>query len=171
MTLTNSNNYTLEPSNERPKMDSSKWPFLLKVIFELDVNLVQNYDKLNVLTSHFTPLDAGSAPHKRSVADLLKFFKQRFFDVKSRYGVIYLDKPSNPSSHEVVSWIKRILRVKKTGHSGTLDPKVTGCLTVCCENATRLVKCQQNAGKEYVCVIRLHAPIESEKLLAQAIKF
>ena len=41
-----------------------------------------------------------------------------------RYGVINLDKPSNPSSHEVVAWIKRILRVEKTGHSGTLDPKV-----------------------------------------------
>ena len=37
-----------------------------------------------------------------------------------------LDKPANPSSHEVVAWIKRILRVEETGHSGTLDPKVTG---------------------------------------------
>jgi len=40
-------------------------------------------------------------------------------------GVINLDKPSNPSSHEVVAWIKRMLRIEKTGHSGTLDPKVT----------------------------------------------
>jgi len=39
---------------------------------------------------------------------------------------INLDKPSNPSSHEVVAWIKKILKVEKTGHSGTLDPKVTG---------------------------------------------
>jgi len=37
-----------------------------------------------------------------------------------------LDKPSNPSSHEVVAWIKRILKVEKTGHSGTLDPKTSG---------------------------------------------
>jgi H/ACA ribonucleoprotein complex subunit 4 len=58
----------------------------------------------------------------------------------SRSGVINLDKPANPSSHEVVAWIKRILRVEKTGHSGTLDPKVTGCLIVCIERATRLVK-------------------------------
>jgi tRNA U55 pseudouridine synthase TruB len=48
-----------------------------------------------------------------------------------RYGVMNLDKPANPSSHEIVAWIKRILRVEKTGHSGTLDPKVTGCLIVC----------------------------------------
>jgi H/ACA ribonucleoprotein complex subunit 4 len=46
--------------------------------------------------------------------------------------------------------------VEKTGHSGTLDPKVTGCLIVCIDRATRLVKSQQGAGKEYVCVIRLH---------------
>lgn len=82
------------------------------------------------------------------------------------YGVINLDKPANPSSHEVVAWIRRILRVEKTGHSGTLDPKVTGCLIVCVDRATRLVKSQQGAGKEYVCVLRLHDKIESEKKLA-----
>lgn len=49
--------------------------------------------------------------------------------------------------------------VEKTGHSGTLDPKVTGCLIVCIDRATRLVKSQQGAGKEYVCVIRLHDKI------------
>ena len=80
-------------------------------------------------------------------------------DVMLRSGFINLDKPSNPSSHEVVAWIKRILRVEKTGHSGTLDPKVTGCLIVCIERATRLVKSQQNAGKEYVGVFRLHGVV------------
>lgn len=70
-----------------------------------------------------------------------------------------MDKPSNPSSHEVVAWIKRILRVEKTGHSGTLDPKVTGCLLVCVDRATRLVKSQQGAGKEYVAVVRLHGDV------------
>ena len=45
-----------------------------------------------------------------------------------------------------MAWIRRILRVEKTGHSGTLDPKVTGCLIVCIERATRLVKSQQGAG-------------------------
>lgn len=68
------------------------------------------------------------------------------FFFHSRTGFINLDKPSNPSSHEVVAWIRRILRVEKTGHSGTLDPKVTGCLIVCIERATRLVKSQQSAG-------------------------
>ena len=93
-------------------------------------------------------------------------------DLKSyvKLGVINLDKPSNPSSHEVVAWIRRILRCEKTGHSGTLDPKVTGCLTVCIDRATRLVKSQQGAGKEYVCVLRLHGALESEKQLGRAIE-
>ena len=89
-----------------------------------------------------------------------------FFNVFSlRSGFINLDKPANPSSHEVVAWVKQILRVEKTGHSGTLDPKVTGCLIVCIERATRLVKSQQSAGKEYVCIFRLHSAVESEKKL------
>jgi len=62
--------------------------------------------------------------------------------------------------------------VEKTGHSGTLDPKVTGNLLVCIERATRLVKSQQNAPKEYVCVIRFHQRCDNikaklEKILQQ----
>ena len=68
---------------------------------------------------------------------------------------------------QVVAWIKKILRVQKTGHSGTLDPKVTGCLIVCIERATRLVKSQQGAGKEYVGILRLHNAIEGQDKLAQ----
>lgn len=86
------------------------------------------------------------------------------------YGVINLDKPANPSSHEVVAWIKRILRVEKTGHSGTLDPKVTGCLIVCIDRATRLVKAQQSAGKEYVGVVRLHGALEQRSSLYRAVE-
>ncbi|KAG9091555.1 centromere/microtubule-binding protein cbf5 [Ceratobasidium sp. 370] len=124
-----------------------QWPLLLK-----------NYDKLLVRSAHFTPIPQGCSPLKR---DLQSYIKS---------GVINLDKPSNPSSHEVVAWIRRILRVEKTGHSGTLDPKVTGCLIVCIDRATRLVKSQQGAGKEYVCVLRLHGALESEKALPRALE-
>merc|ERR1712078_414202 len=65
------------------------------------------------------PIPSGHSPLKRPLQEYL------------RYGCMNLDKPSNPSSHEVVAWLKRILRVEKTGHSGTLDPKVTGNLIVC----------------------------------------
>ena len=107
-----------------PSLDTSNWPLLLK-----------NYGNLLVRTGHFTPIPCGHSPLKRPIQEHV------------RYGVINLDKPSNPSSHEVVAWIRKILRVEKTGHSGTLDPKVSGCLIVCIDRATRLVKSQQSAGK------------------------
>jgi H/ACA ribonucleoprotein complex subunit 4 len=94
----------------------------------------------------------------------------RPIDVLKTYGVINLDKPSNPSSHEVVAWTKKILQVGKTGHSGTLDPKVTGCLITCLNNATRLVKAQQSAGKEYVAVVKLHGKIDKAKKLEKALE-
>jgi len=105
-----------------------------------------------VRSGHYTPIEAGCSPLRRDLKEYI------------RYGIINLDKPANPSSHEVVAWIKRILRAEKTGHSGTLDPKVTGNLLVCIDRATRLVKSQQSAGKEYVCVIRLHGPTKEKKL-------
>jgi H/ACA ribonucleoprotein complex subunit 4 len=130
---------SIKPTSEVPKLNTSDWPLLLK-----------NYDKLNVRTGHYTPIPNGHSPLKRPLHDYV------------RYGVINLDKPANPSSHEVVAWIRRILRVEKTGHSGTLDPKVTGCLIVCIERATRLVKSQQGAGKEYVAVLRMHNSLGDE---------
>eukprot|EP00877_Chromochloris_zofingiensis_P001323 jgi/Chrzof1/11191/Cz05g27150.t1 len=129
--------FLIKPQNNVPVLDTSKWPLLLK-----------NYDKLNVRTGHYTPIPAGHTPLKRPLKDYMS------------YGCINLDKPANPSSHEVVAWIRRMLRVEKTGHSGTLDPKVTGNLIVCIERATRLVKAQQSAGKEYVCIARFHSKVE-----------
>merc|ERR1712106_854163 len=134
--------FKIEPSEAPVKaIDTSDWPLLLK-----------NFDKLNVRTNHYTPLPSGCSPLKREIAEYVKS------------GFINLDKPANPSSHEVVAWIKRILKVNKTGHSGTLDPKVTGCLIVCVERATRLVKSQQSAGKEYVCIYRLHDSIPQKRV-------
>jgi len=66
--------------------------------------------------------------------------------------------------------LRRILRVDKTGHSGTLDPKVTGCLIVCVDRATRLVKSQQGAGKEYVAVLRLHDKLKDPSALPRALQ-
>ncbi|KAK1392019.1 H/ACA ribonucleoprotein complex subunit 4 [Heracleum sosnowskyi] len=145
----NENNSTdlIKPQSFTPPIDTSQWPILLK-----------NYDRLNVRTGHYTPLPSGFSPLKRPLAEYI------------RYGVMNLDKPANPSSHEVVAWIKRILRVEKTGHSGTLDPKVTGNLIVCIDRATRLVKSQQGAGKEYVCIARLHSGVGDVGKVARALE-
>eukprot|EP01018_Ginkgo_biloba_P016908 Gb_32372 [translate_table: standard] len=142
-----STDYLIKPQSLTPPLDTSDWPLLLK-----------NYDKLNVRTGHYTPLPTGNSPLKRPLYDYI------------RYGVINLDKPANPSSHEVVAWIRRILRVDKTGHSGTLDPKVTGSLIVCVDRATRLVKAQQGAGKEYVCVARLHSAVPDVAKVGRALE-
>nr|XP_046174714.1 H/ACA ribonucleoprotein complex subunit DKC1-like isoform X2 [Oncorhynchus gorbuscha] len=142
-----SGDFLIKPESKVASLDTSQWPLLLK-----------NFDKLNIRTAHYTPLPNGSNPLKRSIQDYV------------RTGFINLDKPANPSSHEVVAWIRRILRVEKTGHSGTLDPKVTGCLIVCVDRATRLVKSQQSAGKEYVGIVRLHNAIENEHTLARGIE-
>ncbi|KAG7017302.1 H/ACA ribonucleoprotein complex subunit 4, partial [Cucurbita argyrosperma subsp. argyrosperma] len=139
--------FMIKPQSFTPPVDTSQWPILLK-----------NYDRLNVRTGHYTPLPSGFSPLKRPLADYI------------RYGILNLDKPANPSSHEVVAWIKRILRVEKTGHSGTLDPKVTGNLIVCIDRATRLVKSQQGAGKEYVCVARLHSSVPDVSKVARALE-
>lgn len=142
-----STDYMIQPEKTTPKLDTSKWPLLLK-----------NYDMLHVRTAHYTPIPCGMSPLKRSIKEYIT------------YGVCNLDKPANPSSHEVVAWIKRMLRVEKTGHSGTLDPKVTGCLIVCIDRATRLVKAQQSAGKEYVGIVRLHSEIKNEGVLNKALE-
>ena len=139
--------FMIKPQSFTPSIDTSQWPILLK-----------NYDRLNVRTGHYTPLPCGYSPLKRPIDQYIK------------YGIINLDKPANPSSHEVVAWIKRILKVEKTGHSGTLDPKVTGNLIVCIDRATRLVKSQQGAGKEYVCVARLHSSVNDKSKVARALE-
>lgn len=139
--------FLIKPESVTPKLDTSKWPLLLK-----------NYDQLHIRSSHYTPIPCGSSPLKRPLQEYI------------RYGVINLDKPANPSSHEIVAWMKRILRVEKTGHSGTLDPKVTGCLIVCIDRATRLVKAQQSAGKEYIGIVRLHSALEDETKLYKAVE-
>ena len=142
-----SEDYTIKPENKEAKLDTSNWPLLLK-----------NFDKLLVRSYKYTPINAGSAPTQRPLDEHLK------------YGVINLDKPANPSSHEIVAWIKKILKVEKTGHSGTLDPKVTGCLIVCLNRATRLVKAQQSAGKEYVCIVKFHNPISNKSEIESCLK-
>ncbi len=79
-------------------------------------------------------------------------------------GAINLDKPAGPTSHEVTSWVKKILEIEKAGHSGTLDPNVTGLLPILLGDATKAVDALLTAGKEYVCLMKLHAEIP-EKMI------
>ncbi len=81
-----------------------------------------------------------------------------------RYGVINLDKPAGPTSHEVAAWLKKIMHLTRIGHGGTLDPKVTGVLPVTLEDSTKIVQALLHSGKEYVCVMKLHGDTEEEQV-------
>lgn len=70
--------FMIKPESSKPKIDTSTWPLLLR-----------NYDALLCRTSHYTPIPSGCSPLKRELKEYI------------RYGVINLDKPANPSSHEV----------------------------------------------------------------------
>ncbi|MHA1749811.1 MAG: RNA-guided pseudouridylation complex pseudouridine synthase subunit Cbf5 [Promethearchaeota archaeon] len=86
---------------------------------------------------------------------------------KLNKGIINVDKVAGPTSHEVVSWVKKIFsntNVVKTGHGGTLDPKVTGVLPTALNVATRCVDILLTAGKEYVCIMTLHGEENASKI-------
>ena len=68
--------HVIQPEDHNSKINAANWPLLLK-----------NYHQMNVLSTHYTPIPAGSTPLKRPIKEYLK------------YGIINLDKPSNPSSH------------------------------------------------------------------------
>lgn len=80
------------------------------------------------------------------------------------YGVINLDKPPGPTSHEVVAWVKRLLGISKAGHGGTLDPGVTGVLPLALERATKIIGFVMHSTKEYMCVIQTHEEASEEDL-------
>ncbi len=81
-----------------------------------------------------------------------------------RYGIVNLDKPPGPTSHQVSTWVKRLLGVSKTGHGGTLDPMVTGVLPVGIERSTVVMRYIVGASKEYVGVMHLHGDVDLDEL-------
>lgn len=70
-------------------------------------------------------------------------------------GVLVIDKPGGWTSHDVVARVKRVLKVKKAGHGGTLDPLATGVLPVYLNEATKLVPFNLEGTKDYVATLRL----------------
>jgi len=94
----------------------------------------------------------GKKPEERSIEELLK------------NGFIVLDKWAGPTSHDVVATVKKILERKKAGHTGTLDPQVTGVLPIFLDNACKAVPVLHGADKEYVGIMHLHKDVADEEL-------
>lgn len=99
-----------------------------------------------------TSEDLGCRPEERKTEEIIN------------YGVVNIDKPKGPTSHQVSDYVQKILNISKSGHSGTLDPAVTGVLPVALGRATRIVQGLLTAGKEYVAIMHLHREINEYEL-------
>ncbi|MBI2663370.1 RNA-guided pseudouridylation complex pseudouridine synthase subunit Cbf5 [Candidatus Woesearchaeota archaeon] len=99
-----------------------------------------------------TSKEYGCFPDQRPIPELIK------------YGIININKPDGPSSHQVSSYVQRILNINISGHSGTLDPRVTGVLPVALSKATRIVQALLKLGKEYVAIMHLHKEIPQSEI-------
>lgn len=99
-----------------------------------------------------TNIDFGCRPEERSVEKLIQ------------YGVININKPEGPTSHQISDYVQKIIGITKAGHSGTLDPGVSGCLPVALDKATRIVQTLLISGKEYVGIMHLHKDVPLEKI-------
>ncbi|MFE5319554.1 tRNA pseudouridine(55) synthase TruB [Paenibacillus sp. NPDC056579] len=77
-------------------------------------------------------------------------------------GILPIWKPAGFTSHDVVAKARRILRIKRIGHTGTLDPQVTGVLPLCIGRATRLVEYIQELPKEYEATLKIGIATDTE---------
>ena len=98
----------------------------------------------------------GISPEEKTTETLLK------------YGIINIDKLKGPTSHQTADYVKKIIPVKKAGHSGTLDPAVTGVQPIAIGRATRITHFFLTAPKEYICLMYLHKNVE-EKVFRETI--
>ncbi|HET6727191.1 MAG TPA: RNA-guided pseudouridylation complex pseudouridine synthase subunit Cbf5 [Nitrososphaeraceae archaeon] len=101
-------------------------------------------DTLEIINDDVTNNKYGHFPNNRPL------------DVLLDNGIILLDKPSGPTSHELVAWTKRILGITKAGHSGTLDPGTTGLLPIGLGDATKALSVLLLGPKEYYAIARIH---------------
>ncbi|MBP7410450.1 MAG: RNA-guided pseudouridylation complex pseudouridine synthase subunit Cbf5 [Methanoculleus sp.] len=85
-------------------------------------------------------------------------------------GIIIIDKPRGPSSHQVTAWAGDILD-RRVGHAGTLDPQVSGVLIVMFGGAVRLAPILLSHNKEYICLMRLHGDTSREAVERVAAEF
>lgn len=89
---------------------------------------------------------------KKSIKELLEF------------GIINMDKPANCTSFDVVDFVRRKLRLRKTSHFGTLDPMVTGVLPIALNRAVKLSGFFIGEDKEYTGVMRIHEDVSVEEI-------
>lgn len=105
---------------------------------------------------------------RESIGTFSKSPNERTTEELINCGIVNIDKPKGPTSHQVSDYVQKILGLKKAGHSGTLDPQVTGVQPIGLGRATRITEFLLTAPKEYVGIMHLHQSVE-EKLLQETI--
>ena len=94
----------------------------------------------------------GKRPSDRTLGELLQG------------GVIALDKPSGPTSHQVTAWARDALHVDRISHGGTLDPYVSGVLPIVVGKAIRLTDVVLSSDKEYICLMDIHGDVPEGRI-------
>lgn len=84
-------------------------------------------------------------------------------------GVLPVDKPEGPTSHDAVAAVRRALKTRQVGHTGTLDPFASGLLLVCVGAATRLAEYLTGLPKTYLATMRLGAATDTDDLTGDAV--
>src|SRR5438552_3693508 len=97
--------------------------------------------------------------------------EDRTIQERIRLGVAIVDKPAGPTSHQVSAWVRDMFSVPKAGHSGTLDPRVTGVLPVALADATRAVEAVLAGDKEYVGGLQLHQDVDPRRVRSMMARF
>jgi H/ACA ribonucleoprotein complex subunit 4 len=97
--------------------------------------------------------------------------KARTIEEHLRNGLVILDKPAGPTSHQVASWAKDIFHAKKCGHSGTLDPNVTGVLPLQLDNTAKIIPALVRGEKEYISWMKLHEDVDEELVRIKSKEF
>ena len=169
----------LEETKQRQESEVKRY----KMYYDIDINDLSVYD-LVISTDNLTPdevleriLDAvrvrrmlvkdpkavpdrwGKRPSDRTTGELLKA------------GVIALDKPEGPTSHQATAWARDAVHADRIGHGGTLDPGVSGILPVCTGKAVRLTDVVLSSDKEYVCLMTLHGDCSEKRIREVMAKF
>ena len=85
-------------------------------------------------------------------------------------GILNIDKPPGWTSHDVVAKLRRLLKIRKIGHTGTLDPAATGVLLVCIGKATRVAEYLVEREKEYRAVLRLGETTDTQDGTGQVLE-
>jgi len=94
--------------------------------------------------------------------------ENRELERRIQNGIILIDKPDGPTSHQVSIWVKKLLEQEKSGHSGTLDPSVTGVLPIGLNQGTKILQALTIAGKEYIGSMELDEEISPDTIREQA---